>query len=124
MLVDDHIIVRQGLAGLLRTEEDMELVGEVSDGAAALNLAREILPDVVLMDISMPGMNGIEATQAIHRELPQIRVIGLSMFQEGEQAAAMLEAGAVGYVSKSDSVESITAEIRSCYSRKKLDQTE
>jgi two-component system, chemotaxis family, CheB/CheR fusion protein len=124
MLTDDHIIVRQGLAGLLRTEEDLELVGEASDGAAAVNLARELQPDIVLMDISMPGMSGIEATQAIHREFPNIRVIGLSMFQEGEQAAAMLEAGAVGYASKSGSSEAIMTVIRSCYSKKDLDQPE
>ena len=114
VLVDDHIIVRQGLAGLLRAEEGMELVGEASDGAAAVTLVREIRPEVVLMDVSMPGMNGIEAMQIIHREFPDIRVIGLSMFQEGEQAAAMLEAGAVNYVTKSGSSEAILSLIRSC----------
>ena len=122
VLVDDHIIVRQRLAGLLRREEDLELVGEASDGAAALNLARELQPDIVLMDISMPGMSGIEATQALHLEFPDIRVIGLSMFREGEQEAAMLAAGAVGYVSKSGSSEAIITAIRSCYSKKDLDQ--
>jgi PAS domain S-box-containing protein len=114
ILVDDHIILRQGLAGLLRAEEGMELVGEASDGAAAVNMVREVRPDVVLMDVSMPGMNGIEATQIIHREFPDIHVIGLSMFQEGEQAVAMRDAGAVSYATKSGSSEAILSLIRSC----------
>ena len=78
-----------------------------------MNLVREIRPDVVLMDVSMPGMNGVEATQIIHREFPDIRIIGLSMFQEGEQAAAMREAGAAGYVTKTGSSEGLLAAIRS-----------
>jgi DNA-binding NarL/FixJ family response regulator len=92
----------------------MELVGEASDGAAAVSLVRELRPDVVLMDVSMPGMNGIEATRIIHREFPDVRIIGLSMFQEGEQAAAIREAGAVDYVTKSGSSEAMLSLIRSC----------
>jgi DNA-binding NarL/FixJ family response regulator len=92
----------------------MKLVGEASDGTSAVNLVREVKPDVVLMDVSMPGMNGIEATRIIHHEFPDVRVIGLSMFQEGEQAAAMREAGAVGYVTKSGSSEAMLSLIRSC----------
>jgi CheY-like chemotaxis protein len=103
ILVDDHIIVRQGLARLLRIEEGMELVGEASDGAAAVNLVREVRPDVVLRDLSISGMNGIEATRMVHRGFPEVRMIGLSMFQEGEQPAALRDAGAVAYVTKSGS---------------------
>jgi CheY-like chemotaxis protein len=114
VLVDDHIVMRQGLAGLLRAEADMEIVGEASDGESAVNLIRQIHPDVVLMDISMPGMNGIQATRIIHSELPEVRVIGLSMFQEGEQAAAMREAGAADYVTKSGPSEAVIATIRAC----------
>ncbi len=117
-LVDDHIVMRQGLAGLLQAEPDMEIVGQASDGESAVNLIREIRPDVVLMDISMPGMNGIEATRIIHSELPEVRIIGLSMFEEGEQARAMREAGAVDYVTKSGRSEAVIAAIRSCAPRR------
>jgi len=114
-LVDDHVVMRQGLAGLLRSEPDMEIVGQASDGESGLSLVREKKPDVVLMDISMPGMNGIQATRIIHSELPDVRIIGLSMFQEGEQAQAMREAGAVGFVTKSGPSEDVIAAIRSCF---------
>jgi len=113
-VVDDHVMMRQGLAGLLQAEPDMEIVGQASDGESAVNLIRDIRPDVVLMDVSMPGMNGIQATRIVHSELPEIRIIGLSMFQEGEQARAMREAGAVGYVTKSGPSEAVIAAIRSC----------
>ena len=112
VLVDDHLVMRQGLAGLLRTEPDLEIVGEASDGESAIPMIREIEPDVVLMDISMPRMNGIRATRILHSELPEVRVIGLSMFEEGEQAAAMREAGAVGFVTKSGPSEVLISAIR------------
>ncbi len=114
-LVDDHVMMRQGLAGLLQAEPDMEIVGQASNGESAVNLIRDIKPDAVLMDISMPGMNGVQATRIIHSEFPEIRIIGLSMFQEGEQARAMREAGAVGYVTKSGPSEAVIAAIRSCF---------
>lgn len=101
LLADDHTIVRQGLAGLINAEPDMEVAGEAADGEAAVALTRDMRPHVVLMDINMPGMNGVDAARIIHREFPDIRVIGLSMFREGEQAAAMREAGAVAYIEKS-----------------------
>jgi CheY-like chemotaxis protein len=113
-LVDDHIAMRQGLAGLLQAEPDMEVVGQASDGESGVKLIREIRPDVVLMDISMPRMNGIQATRIIHSELPEVRIIGLSMFKEGEQAQAMREAGAVDYLTKSGPSEAVVAAIRSC----------
>jgi len=113
-LVDDHIAMRQGLAGLLQAEPDMEVVGQASDGASGVKLIREIRPDVVLMDISMPRMNGIQATRIIHSELPEVHIIGLSMFKEGEQAQAMREAGAVDYLTKSGPSEAVIAAIRSC----------
>jgi DNA-binding NarL/FixJ family response regulator len=93
----------------------MEIVGQASDGESAVNLVRKIRPDVVIMDINMPGMNGIQATRIIHSELPEVRIIGLSMFQEGEQAQAMREAGAIEYVTKSGPAEAVIAAIRSCY---------
>ena len=114
VLVDDHMVMRQGLAGLLRSEPDFEVAGQASDGESAIKLIKEILPDVVLMDISMPGMDGIQATRIIHKELPEIRIIGLSMFQKGEQEAAMREAGAINYLVKSDPSEALIEAIRAC----------
>jgi PAS domain S-box-containing protein len=115
-LVDDHIVVRQGLAGLLRAEPDIEIIGEASDGQSAIDLVRDLQPDVVLMDINMPGMDGIQATRIIHKELPEVRIIGLSMFQEGEQQSAMHEAGAADYLTKSGPsgalIEAIRASVR------------
>jgi CheY-like chemotaxis protein/anti-sigma regulatory factor (Ser/Thr protein kinase) len=114
VLVDDHIVMRQGLARLLHEAPDMEIVGEASDGESAVKLIRQTIPQVVLMDISMPGMNGIQATQIIHAEFPHIRIIGLSMFEEGEQAMAMRTAGAVGFLTKSGPVDAIISAIRTC----------
>jgi two-component system NarL family response regulator len=114
VLVDDHTVVRQGLARLLREEPDMEIVGEASDGESAINLIRAVRPDVVLMDISMPRMNGIEATRIVHSELPDVRIIGLSMFEEDERAAAMRAAGATDYLSKSGPAHAVVDVIRSC----------
>jgi DNA-binding NarL/FixJ family response regulator len=114
ILVDDHMVMRQGLAGLLRAEPDFEIIGESSDGQSAIDLIRDLRPDVVLMDISMPGMDGIEATRIIHKELPEVRIIGLSMFQEGEREAAMREAGAVDYLTKTGPSEALIDAIRAC----------
>ena len=103
----------------------MELVGVASDGAEAVTLVREMQPDVVLMDINMPGMSGIEATRIIHGEHPDVSVIGLSMFEEGEQAEAMRAAGAAAYVTKSSGSDAITAAIRASYrGRTRLGPTE
>jgi signal transduction histidine kinase len=112
MLVDDHAVMRQGLAALLEDEPDLEIVGQASDGDAAVGLARVVHPDVVLMDINMPIMNGIEATRAIHEEMPEIKIIGLSMFEEAEQAAAMRGAGAIRYMSKSGPARLVVEAIR------------
>ena len=114
LLVDDHTVVRNGIALQLRQQPDIEIVGEASDGETAVALARKLHPDVVTMDVNMPGMSGIETARAIHTELPAVRIIGLSMFDEAKQVAAMREAGAVGYISKSASLESLLATIRSC----------
>jgi PAS domain S-box-containing protein len=100
LLADDHRIVRQGFAALIRSDEDVEVVGEAADGAEVIELARLLLPDVVVMDVSMPKMNGIDATRWLMANLPRVRVIGLSMQEDEPVALAMREAGAVAFVTK------------------------
>ncbi len=114
VLVDDHAVVRNGLALQLNAQPDIEIAGEAADGKSAIRIVRRIRPDVVTMDVSMPGMGGIEAARVIHAEFPDMSIIGLSMFEEAKQAAAMREAGAVGYLSKSASFDSLLDAIRSC----------
>lgn len=112
LLVDDHDVVRQSLARLLEGQEDIVIAGQADSGEAGVRMARELSPDVVLMDISMPGMNGIEATRRIRAELPEVNVIGLSMFEEADRAEAMREAGACTYLSKAVSSEILLSAIR------------
>jgi PAS domain S-box-containing protein len=112
LVVDDHALVRQGFAKLLAGEPDLEVVGEADNGQAAIELTRRLTPDVILMDVSMPIMNGIEATRRIHAEFPAVRVIGLSMLEDAEQPHAMREAGTAAYLRKSDSTEALLAAIR------------
>ncbi len=117
LLVDDHAIMREGLGVMLSKESDIEVVGEAQDGWQALGLARRLKPDVVLMDIGLPGLNGIEATRILSAELPGVRILGLSMlYEEGEGAEAIREAGAVGYVAKSAPSREVLAALRGCMS--------
>ncbi len=109
LLVDDHEIVREGLRDALQRQGDMEVVGEAADGRAAVELARALEPDVVIMDVSMPGMNGIEATRVITREHPAVRVIALSMHEEAE---AMRKAGAEAFVPKSGPLRELIVSLR------------
>ena len=112
LLVDDHRIMRQGLSSLLEFEEDIEVVGEAENGRQAVELARQHAPDVIIMDVNMPVMNGIEATRILSRELPQIKVIALSMHAERDTAEAMRQAGAVAYLTKGGPSEDLIAAIR------------
>ena len=112
MLVDDHAVVRQGIANLLKDQPDIEVVGQAADGQEAVDLAARLLPDVILMDMSMPKLNGVEATRIIHNDWPEIRVIGLSMFEEADRAQAMRDAGAVDYIAKSGPAEAMIDAIR------------
>jgi DNA-binding NarL/FixJ family response regulator len=110
LLVEDHVVLRQGLKALFAYEPDLEIVGEAGDGHEALELISELHPDVILMDISMPGLNGIETTQQIRRRYPQIKVVALSMHTDEEYVFQMLRAGASGYVLKqSNSMEVLLA---------------
>ena len=100
LLAEDHAIVREDLRSLLEKQPDMEVICEAEDGRIAVERARELLPDVVVMDITMPNLNGFEATRKIINEFPQIKIIALSIHSSRRFVANMLEAGATGYVVK------------------------
>jgi two-component system response regulator NreC len=100
LVVDDHPVVRAGLRTLLGAQSDMQVVGEAQDGTSAVAYALELEPDVVVMDIAMDNMNGLEATQKILQQLPQVKVLVLTMHENEEYLRQMLEAGATGYVLK------------------------
>jgi CheY-like chemotaxis protein len=112
MLADDHAVVRQGMANLLGDEPDIEIVGEAADGHEAVELAAGLLPDVILMDMSMPKLNGVEATRIIHNDWQEICIIGLSIFEEVDRAQAMRDAGAVDYLTKSGPAKELIDAIR------------
>jgi NarL family two-component system response regulator LiaR len=116
LLVDDHTMVRKGLSLFLRAFDDLEMAGEADGGAAAIRLCGEILPDVVLMDMFMPDMDGVTATQAICQQYPQVRVIALTSFKEGELVRNALEAGAIGYLLKDVSADELARAIRAAHS--------
>jgi DNA-binding NarL/FixJ family response regulator len=112
LLADDHPVTREGLARLIDGERDLEVVGEAANGRAAVDIARRLHPDVIVMDVSMPDLNGIEATRAIVAEQPGIRVVGLSMHERADMAAAMCEAGASVYLTKDGPIQDLLAAIR------------
>jgi DNA-binding NarL/FixJ family response regulator len=108
-LVEDHHIMRRGLASLLKTEIGAEIVGEASDGIAALELLADCRPDVLFMDIAMPRMNGIEATRRIKQKYPAARILILSMYNSPALVSQALQAGASGYLLKDSMVEDLTS---------------
>ncbi|HEX6034522.1 MAG TPA: response regulator transcription factor [Anaerolineales bacterium] len=112
MLVDDHAMVRKGLATFLKIFDDLQLVGEAESGATAIKLCSEVLPDVILMDMVMPDMNGAAATRAIRKQFPQVQVIALTSFKEGDLVKNALEAGAIGYLLKDISADELVHAIR------------
>jgi PAS domain S-box-containing protein len=114
MLADDHAVMREGLARLLGQEPDFEVIGQAADGREALEKAGTLRPHLILMDISMPMMNGIDATRAIHAQYPDIRIIGLSLYAEEERAKEMLEAGATFYMTKAGPPAELRTAIRAC----------
>jgi len=112
LLADDHKIMREGLRSLLAEAFDMEVVAEAEDGRSAVELAKKLSPDVVVMDISMPDLNGVEATRQILKYAPRAKVIALSMHSDRQFVARMLEAGASGYVLKDAAFEELATAIR------------
>ena len=118
IVADDHKIVRQGLRTLLEAEPDMNVVGEADNGRATLRLVQELKPQVVIMDISMPGLNGIEATRQILVESPEVKVVALSMHSDSLFVLNMLKAGASGYLLKDCALEELVKAIRTVVAQK------
>ncbi len=112
VLADDHAIVRQGLSSLLQSAPDLDVVGEATNGREAVELARRVRPDVILMDVNMPEMDGIEATALIVGEMPDIRVVGLTMHGSPEVSSALLKAGAISCLTKGGRAEELIDSIR------------
>ena len=112
LLVDDHPVVRKGTRELLDTEHDFQVVGEAASGEEAVLKARELVPDVILMDVSMPGMNGIEATKQIKAERPAQNVLVLTSYDDDAYIFALLEAGAAGYLLKNASEAELLGAVR------------
>jgi DNA-binding NarL/FixJ family response regulator len=112
VIVDDHPVLRQGLAAVLGLSPDIEVVGEAENGKTGVELVRRVSPDVVLMDIEMPVMNGVIATRLLHGEYPELKIIGLSMHEEEEEGRDILDAGAAAFVKKNMTSEQLAKAIR------------
>lgn len=118
LLVDDHELMREGLRSILEGEENVEIVGESSSGREAVALSRKLEPDIVVMDVGMKDLNGIDATRQIRTELPQVQVIALSSHSDGRYVTAMLEAGACGYVLKANAYADLRRALQAARERK------
>ena len=112
LIADDHQIMREGLRAMLEKEHDIKIVGEAVDGRMTERMARELVPDVIIMDVAMPDLNGIEATRQIAAELPGVKIIALSTYDERRFVLNMLKAGAAGYIIKDDAFKNLSKAIR------------
>lgn len=112
LIVDDHVIVREGLRALLETQPDIKIVGEAANGQEALNKVVEVKPDIVLMDITMPGINGLEATRQIKQRNPDVKILVLTVHEGDEYFFKMLTAGASGYFVKGGSSSELVSAMR------------
>lgn len=115
LVADDHRVVREGLMAILKTKENIEVVGEAQDGQEAIEKVRTLEPDVILMDVSMPRMGGVEATRQIKREFPHIGIIALTMYEEQQYIFDLVRAGATGYLLKDTESSQIVEAIRAIY---------
>jgi NarL family two-component system response regulator LiaR len=115
MVVDDHAMVRRGLAAFLKAFDDLELAGEADSGEAAIQLCAQALPDVILMDMVLPAMDGASATRIIRQQFPQVQVIALTSFKEGDLIKNALAAGAIGYLLKDVSAEDLVRAIHAAH---------
>jgi two-component system response regulator NreC len=115
LIVDDHTLVRAGIRSLLALVADIEVVGEASDGKEALERVRELAPDVVLMDLAMPVMGGLEATRRIRREFRGIKVLALTQYDDSEYVIPVIEAGACGFVTKMAAFSELASAIQAAY---------
>lgn len=112
LLADDHIMVRQGLRALLDAEPDIQVVGEASDGWETIQQAETLRPDVILMDLTMPRLNGLEATRRLEKSLPEIKILALTMHTNEEYVREVLRAGAAGYILKEAAVSELVQAVR------------
>ena len=112
LLADDHAIVREGIRSLIEKESDMKVVGEAGEGTEVVLLARELKPDIIIMDVNMPGMDGIDTTRLITSELPNVKVVALSIYPKKSFIRGMLEAGASGYVLKNGAFNELVKAIK------------
>lgn len=115
LVVDDHPVVRDGLRAMLYSAADLEFAGEAKNGLEAVHICRECTPDVILMDLVMPDMNGMEATRAILREFPNVKIVVLTSFPEDDLVMQALEAGAKGYILKNVPNQTVADAVRSAY---------
>ena len=111
LMVDDHKIVRQGLCSLINNEAGMEVVGEAGDGRTAVKLAHELKPEVIVMDVNMPGMDGIDAARRIINDVPDVKIVALSMYPKKSFVVEMLKAGSLGYILKDNAFDELVKAI-------------
>ena len=122
MLVDDHRMIREGLRMVLEDEDGLEVVAEAENGRQAVLVAKELGPDVIVMDVNMPALNGIEATRQIRELLPDVCVIGLSVEGDAGLVRSMLEAGACAYLQKDGPAEELLRTVRGCFDEKRREE--
>lgn len=118
MIVDDHAVVRSGLSAFLTVYPDLEMVGEAESGEDAMARIGLLKPDVILMDLMMPGMDGVQTTRAVKQKYPQVQIVALTSFKEENMVQGALQAGAMGYLLKNVSATELSSAIRSAYARR------